>query len=136
MQLEEIRAALRNSLTVSVPTFDPDTTARLKFEALGDYMLDTARHRARLEEALDWLIEIEKGLRDEWDRIVGYETALPRGSKHTREHITEAKRQMQPQTYEALREVRSLKERIGRQIRRLEIDKDTVSRNYTLATGG
>lgn len=137
MQIVDIKRILENALGVRVPQFGPDDSPGLKISRLEDHLLKCAWHRGELEEALYWTLEAGKMLRLKWDGLHGYENALPRGTKHTRDQINDAKRAIDPGTWEAMEEVKYIAENLRRQISRLGgTDYDAVSRAYTLISGG
>lgn len=137
MQIADIKQILEAALVVRVPRFTPDDGPGFKISKLEEHLLLCAWHRGQLEEALYWTLEAGKLLRLQWDGIVGYENALPRGTRHTREQIDGAKRTMQPGIWESMSEVKYLAENLRRQISRLGgTDYDAVSRAYTLISGG
>lgn len=134
MELAEIHGALHRALPLRVPHWSEQPGGAAKVAALEDYMLLAANHRGELEEALYWAHAAGRRVKDEWDRIEGYEVALGRGDR-TEARVNEAKRTIRPELWDALQEAKRLVEDLGRQIRRLEIDDRTVSRAYTLITG-
>lgn len=135
MNVQEIRERLDVALKIRVPQFDPSTPAREKISKLEDHLLKCAYHRAELEEALHWLVEAGKKLREEWDSIEGHQAML-RGSRPTKEQIDNAKRQIKPEVWDSLQELRTLVDSLQRQITRLGgTDYDAVSRAYTLISG-
>lgn len=136
MTIDEIRDALKAAMPLRVPRFDPNTGAREKVEQIEDYMQTAAFHRGELEEALSWLLALGRQLKTEWDGLVGWEAALPRGSNHTNAQVDAAKRTVRPDLWDALEEARGLAKDIGRHVHRLEFDHDAESRVYTLITGG
>lgn len=137
MQIPEIERILQDALGVRVPRFGPDDSPGMKIQQLEDHLLKCAWHRGELEEALYWTTEAGKVLRAKWDNIQGYEVSLPRSSKHSKEHIDAAKREMDRATWDGLQECRSLVESLRRQISRLGgTDYDAVSRAFTMISGG
>lgn len=135
MDLAEARARLESALPLRVPLMDPNEAPRVRIEQLEDYILKTAYHRGELEEALHWVLEAGKVLRQRWDGVQGYQAAV-RGSRPTREQIDAAKAEIDPDTYAALQEARFLVESLKRQIARLGgSDYDAASRAYTLLSG-
>jgi hypothetical protein len=136
MDLTEIKAKFDAARVIRVPRLDPNTHMRDKIAKLEEYLTDTAFHRGELEDALWWLWSAEQDLKDQWDKVVGFEPFLPpTASKRTQDAIRQAKRQVAPQLYDGLMTCHRLKDAIGRQIRRLELDDRNVSRTYSLATG-
>lgn len=135
MTLEEIRERLHAALPLRVPLYDPNEPPKQRIDALTDHLLKCAYHRAELEEALHWAVEAGKLLRARWDGVQGHE-AMIRGSKPTKEQVDAAKRTIDPETWKALDEARTLVESLRRQIVRLGgSDYDAVSRAYTLLSG-
>lgn len=136
MQIPDIKRILENALGVRVPQFTPDDSPGFKISKLEDHLLKCAWHRGELEEALYWTLEAGKVLKGKWDHIHGYENALPRGTKHTKEQVDGAKRTIDPGTWAAMEECKYLAENLRRQISRLGgTDYDAVSRAYTLISG-
>jgi hypothetical protein len=136
MNLQEIRQKYDAARVIRVPRFDPNLHPREKIDAMERYLNDTAFHRGELEDALWWLWEAEKYLLDLWANVEGYEPFLPSTSKErTEKAIMEAKRRVDPELHANIAMCGRLKEGIGRQIRRLELDDRNVSRTYSLATG-
>lgn len=135
MDLNEVRERLESALPLRIPLLDPNAAPRERIEALEDYILKCAWHRGELEEALYWTIEAGKVLRMKWDRVQGFQVAV-RGSRPTKEQIDQAKAEIDPDTYAALTEARTLVEHLKRQIQRLGgSDYDAASRAYTLLSG-
>lgn len=135
MDLDEVRRRLESALPLRVPQMDPNASPSQRIAALEDHILKCAWHRAELEEALYWCIEAGKVLRATWDSVQGFQVAL-RGSRPTREQIDQAKAEIDPGTYAALTEARTLVEHLKRQIARLGgSDYDAASRAYTLLSG-
>lgn len=137
MDLEEIRSALHGALPIRIPRFDPNESPRTKVAALEEYILDTAHYRGELEEALHWIWEVQKLLREQYNEIEGWEPLVPfkRRGDATKEMMHTAKRQVAPETVAALEDANHLAEALGRQIRRLELDYEAASRAYTLMSG-
>lgn len=138
MNLDECKVKLRAALPIRMPRFDPNTGARDKIEGLESHILLVAFHRGELEEALYWVIEAKKVLKDTWDGIEGWEAFLPRTQrqKPTQEAVALAKRQVDEGTYLGLREANTLIESLGAQIKRFREEFESASRTYTLITGG
>lgn len=136
MTLEEIQAVLARARAVRLDLIDPNMRPQERIALMEDYMWNSASYRGELEEALDWCVELGKALRKEWDAIEGWESALPARADYTEPQMNAAKRKIRPALWDAMQEAKALCDRIGRQIRRLEIDKDTLSRVYSLMSGG
>lgn len=136
MTLQEIRQRLEAALPVRVPIIDPTqrVSGRERVQALSDHILNVAFHRAELEEALHHCLEAGKILRRDWDDLRGYEVGLP--TKHTKDDVEKAKRELAPDVWTSLNEARTLTESIKRQITRLGgSDYDAASRVYTMLSG-
>jgi len=134
VQLPDIKQVLLDAMVFRLPVFDPNMHPREKIGKLEDHILDCARHRARVEEALYWCIEAGKTLRIEWDDIQGWETVA--GARPTKDRIDLEKRRIKPTLYTSLEECRSLTEALRRQAVRLGgSDYDAASRAYTLLSG-
>lgn len=137
MELPEIKRRLDEAMPLRIPLQNPDAHPRERISELEDHILKCAWHRAELEEALHWTIEIGKRLRVQWDGIDGWQVAV-RGSRPTRDQIDAAKRTIDGErgTWDALQECRTLVESLKRQITRLGgSDYDAASRAYTLLSG-
>jgi hypothetical protein len=135
MSVEKIEEALLVAMKLRHPLFAESFSARAKIDALETYIEKTAWHRGELEEALYWASDAGKVLRQEWDKIEGYETTLRGRGPHTKEQVNAAKRTVRPDTWEGIQDAKKLCEDIGRQIRRLELDFQAASRSYSLITG-
>jgi hypothetical protein len=136
VDLNEIRVRLDTAMKLRVPQFDPNTRAAEKIDRLEDHLLLAAFHRAEVEEALHWAIEAGKRLRDQWDRVEGYEPSLPPPSRRTKEDVDRAKARIDPQLWTSIQDCRTLVESLRRQSVRLGgSDYDAVSRVYTLISG-
>lgn len=135
MDHAEIVATLKDAMGVEMKLLDPEEHPRERVDHLQNYIGVTAIQRARLERALYWCIEAAKVLRKQWDALEGWEVNLPRGSQRTKEQVTEAKRHLSPQVYEGIRDAEELKSHLHRQIRRLELDYEACSREYTIISG-
>jgi hypothetical protein len=135
MSVEKIEAALLTAMKLRHPLFAENYSPRQKVDALTTYIEKTAWHRGELEEAFYWASDAGKVLRRQWDRIEGYETTLRGRGPHTKDQVNDAKRTLQPDTWEGIQDAKKLCEDIGRQIRRLQLDFDAASRVYTLISG-
>jgi hypothetical protein len=135
MDLAEARRRLESALPLRVPLMDPNKSPGERISELEDYILQTAWHRAELEEALVWVLEAGKVLRLQWDGVKGWEVSV-RGSRPTQAQVEAAKAEIDPATHKALQEARFLVEALRRQITRLGgSDYDAASRAYTLLSG-
>lgn len=108
---------------------------RERIESLEDHYVECAMSRQALEEAALWMQDGVKVLEDKWDNIEGWQTALGSGEK-TQKAIVAAKRTIDPETYDGIREGKWLVDKLHRQAKRLERDEEAVSRLYTMQTGG
>lgn len=135
MQLPEIRRRLESALVVRIPAYDPQMHPRERVQKMEEYITRTAEVRQELEEALYWCMEAGKALKLQWDGVEGYQASLPRGSRHTKDQVDEAKRVISPGVWAGLTEARELVKSLHRQIRRIELDYEAVSRSYTLLSG-
>jgi hypothetical protein len=132
--VEEIKRRLEAALPLRIPLKDPSASPRERVEALEDYLLKTAWHRAELEEALHWGIELGKTLKREWEAIQGWQATV--GRKATKDQVDRAKRDINPGLWDALEEARTLVQSLQRQISRFGgSDYEAVSRAYTMLTG-
>jgi hypothetical protein len=137
VQLAEIKTRLEEAVKVHVEIWDPNMPARERVQKMEDYMHLTAYWRGLLEEAMYWLVESEKLLKGTWDDVKGWEPLLPKDqkSKPTQDAIRHAKKQIDRATHDAIQDCKALKESVGRQIRRFELDYETLSRVYSLMSG-
>lgn len=139
MNTEEIQKALKDAIEQRVPRIDPNIPMRQRIEAMENYMVETAYHRGQLEEAFYWTDEAYKVLKREWDDIQGWEPFLSKqqrsGSGPTQDAIRLAKKNINRDLHDSIQESKRIMEALGRQIRRLEFDYNTLSRVYTLMTG-
>jgi hypothetical protein len=132
--IEEIRERLDRALPLRVPQRDPNKSTGELVSELTDHLLTCAYHRAELEEALHWAVELGKALKRDWDNIQGWQATV--GRKATQAQIDGAKRDINAGLWDALEEARTLVESLRRQITRLGgSDYDAVSRAYTLLSG-
>lgn len=138
MNVDECNAKLKAALPIRMPRFDPNLGAREKIEGLENHILLVAFHRGECEEALYWVIEAKKVLKDAWDGVEGWEAFLPRTErqKPTKEAVAAAKRQVDEGTYLALRDVQTMIDALAAQIKRFREEFESASRVYTLITGG
>lgn len=138
MNIDECNVKLKAALPIRMPRFNPNLGAREKIEGLEDHILLVAFHRGECEEALYWVIEAKKVLKDRFDAIDGWQSFLRREdrAKPSKEAIAAAKRQVDDGTYLALRDVQTMIEALGAQIKRFREEFESASRVYTLITGG
>lgn len=134
----EVRSLLFEAARLRIPQFTSTDSTADKIAQLESYLLTTAFWRGELEEARLWMHEAVKICEDKWSAIQGWEPHLRRPSKQdvTQEEIRQAKREINPELYDSLREGHHLIRRLGEQIRRLEGDDVVVSRCYTFLVGG
>lgn len=134
MEISDIRGTLERALPLRIPQYDPNEAPVRRIEKLQDHILTVAWHRAELEEALYWTIEIRKVLQLRWDEINGWQGMA--GSRPTQDAINRAKRQIDREAWLGLTETRALIDNLHRQIARLGgSDYDAASRVYTLLSG-
>ncbi len=135
MNVEDIGEYLRIASALRIPRLDPNDNPGLKISALEDYMLKVAHARGDLEEAIGWVLEAKHEARRALDAVQGWEVNLPRGGQRTAEQVLEAKRTIAPDSFAVTRDADYYLKRLERQVRRLELDHNAVSRAYTLITG-
>jgi hypothetical protein len=139
MTLDEIRDVLTRGAAVRMTRFTPDMGPRQKVELLEDYLNQTAVMRGELEEARLWAHMALREMVDQWDDIKGWGLHLQgNGSRHTKDDVIAAKREIRPDLHDALKEVKFLVERLSEQIERLGSrmgDDQVASRIYTLISG-
>lgn len=117
---------------------EPAHTAQEKVTKLEDFLLHTARHRGDLEEARVWMNEVLHGFIKDWEKLVGWETGLPGGKRlkdATRDDIATAKRNVRPDLWELISDLKHVIAGLSNGIRRLEHDDDVASRAYTFIVG-
>lgn len=134
MDLTEIRDLIGTATGLRVPTKHPDTPATRWVGELEDHILAIAHMRGELEEARLVMEGVVEGYTDQWEEIEGWEMVA--GSRPSKEDVFAAKRKLRPDLAAILREAERTLAKIDRQIRRLELDERTVSRAYSMATGG
>ena len=135
MQLEEIREVLDRATKMRMPQRHPDDGRALFIEQLTDYILKVAEMRGELLEArmhMEFAVEL---LDDKWAQVQGWQALA--GAKPTQAAIEEAKRQIDPETWQGIRDGRRMIERLTVQVKRLAgmADDEAASRVYTLLTG-
>jgi len=130
----EVREALYQAAKLTFPRLR-DLSPEAKVAAIEDHYVACAISRQALEEAALWMQDAVKRLEDAWDAIEGYRTLIPPGDK-TQKGVVAAKRQIDPKTYEGIREGKWLVDKLKTQVRRLERDEEAASRLYTMMTGG
>lgn len=141
MDAELIKATLATSLAMRPPKWDPEDPpgGAEKVGRLEDYMLQAAWMHAELEECLHNISAAIKLLQKQVDEINGWQVGLPSGttaSRATKAEVLTAKRQLEPDTFDAGAEAKQLRESIYRQINRFEHEEVVLSRAYTLISGG
>ncbi len=135
MTLDEIRDVLDRAAAMRMPQRHPDD-GRAKFiDDLTDYILKCAEMRGELIEARTAMELSVELLEDKWARIEGWQALA--GAKPTQAAIEEAKRSIDPETWQGIRDGKRLIERLTVQVKRLTgmADDEAASRVYTLLTG-
>lgn len=141
MTTDQIRQTLYESAKLKMPTFvyrdngRPPTSAKDKIEALEDFILQTARWRAHLEQARLYAQDAVRLLEKQWAHMQDWEVHRREGEKSVAS-IEDAKRQKDPDLYDSIQAGQSLVKDLSAQIRRLEHDDEVASRAYTFVTGG
>lgn len=138
MTNDEAKQVLINAAEFGVQPFAEGATTMAKVSALEDYAMEAAGWRADLERARLWMAEVQHKLTVEWAKLEGWEVSLPGGKKRkdaTKDDITEAKRQVRPDLWENISDIKHLISQLSLQIRRIEKDEDRISRVYTFLTG-
>jgi hypothetical protein len=138
MTYDEIGTVLARALVMRSPRFESETMARGKIEAIEDCMLESAYMHGELEEAYHYLTFSVAHLKRQVEEMTGYEAALPSkpAGRHTQADHIAAKRIADPAVFEAGAEARQLMDSIKRQLDRFEWEQATLSRVYTLISGG
>jgi hypothetical protein len=134
-EIEELKGALARALPMRPPRFEPGTAPRVKVSAIEDYMLEAAYMHSELEEAYHWLSLLVEHFKAKVEAVEGYQVALP-GGRYTQRDVLAAKRKVAPEVFAAGAEARQLRDSIQRQIARFEWENTTISRAYTIITGG
>lgn len=131
--LQEIRRVLHDAAGLRMPGRDPGQGRGEWIEALQDYLLETAQHRAELEEARLLMQETLRTLEHKWATMRGYEVGAGRNLKTQADH-DRAKEFADPGTAGARREAKFLVDRLSEQIERLGgmSDDQVVSRIYSM----
>lgn len=135
MNVEQISDHLLAASQLRIPKLDPNESPGLKIGKLEEYMLQVAYHRGDLEEAIGWVLEAKHDARRTLDGVQGWEQTVPRQADRTQERVLEAKARIAPEPVAILRDSDYYLKRLERQVRRLELDHNAVSRAYTLITG-
>lgn len=133
MDIEDCKRLLHEHAKLRAPLFEKTEAASASIEKLENYMGDIAVARGDLEEARLTVDHARHTLEDKWNAIGGWQQQV--GSKATGPQIIEAKKTIDPETYEGLREAKFLIAKLSDQIRRLEKDEENTSRRYTMLTG-
>lgn len=136
MDIATCKHLLHAHAELRMPRFQSDDVARVKIERLEDFMGEVAVARGNLEEARLWADHIRHTLDDDWTKIEGWQQGMSKPDKATGPQITEAKRRVRPDIYDAIREAKWVVARLTDQIKRLEKDEENASRRYTLIVGG
>lgn len=138
MTVEEAKTALFDAATLRVPSFEERTSAGIKISGLEDWGYEAAIKRGDLEEARLWVSEVLHRFTLDWTQLEGWDVNLPGGKRRkdaTRDDITDAKRQANPELFVNISDMKHLLSALGDQIRRIEKDEERVSRQYTFITG-
>lgn len=138
MDAAEAKKVLFNAAELRVPYFDKEEATSAKIAKLEDFALDAANWRGDLESARLWMSDVLHTFTVEWSKLDGWEVSLPGGKRRkdaTKDDITEAKRQVRPDLWGNISDLKHLIAQLSNQIRRIEKDEDRVSRVYTFLTG-
>lgn len=131
--MSELSDAMNTAAALRFPVFEKGTAASTKVEQIEEHVTVTAYWQGDLEQER---LEAHRALQDlqsEWDHLVGWE-ALKRTKTETA--VEDAKRQLRPDLYDRLADLRWRIKRWSEQIDRLERDFTKASRVYTFITGG
>lgn len=142
MDLTQIEQTVFDVAKLRMPKFvydaaDPMRSTRpgAKIEQLESYLLDAAYGRGDAEEARLYAYAAIRRLTEKWDHIEGWEESFGdplKAAKATQPQIKEAKRQIDPETFDAIEHGTYLVKRLSEQVKRLEKDEEVASRAYTL----
>lgn len=135
---DEAKRRLYAASTLRVPSFGPDEMPATKIGMLEDFAIQAAIARGDLEEARLWMSDVLHGFTVRWAKLDGWEMTMPGGKRRkdaTRDDIAEAKRQIDPDLWENISDLKHLVAELSNQIRRLEKDEDRVSRVYSFIVG-
>lgn len=135
MNVDQIRQHLHDATQLRIPRLDPNLNPGAKIAALEEYMLKVAYARGDLEEAIGWVLEAKHDARRKLDAVQGWEVALPKPADRTQERVLAEKARIDPMSGAVLKDADYYLRRLERQVRRLELDHNAVSRAYTLITG-
>lgn len=135
MNIQQIELFLTTATQLRIPKLDPNSNPGLKIAALEEYMLTIAYHRGDLEEAIGWVLEAKHDARRDLDNVQGWEAAIPKQAERTKERVLAEKARINPKAASVLKAADYYLTRLERQVRRLELDHQAVSRAYTLVTG-
>lgn len=140
MDIDECKRLLHLHATLRMPKFrrefedgEAPHSASEKVDLLETFLGDAAIARGDLEEARLWADHIRHTLEDDWNGVEGWQQSV--SSKATGPQIMEAKREIRPDLYDAMRETKWVTAKLTDQIRRLEKDEENASRRYTLLVG-
>jgi inactivated superfamily I helicase len=107
-----------------------------KIERLESYILDVAYARGDAEQARLYAYAAVRRLTEKWDHLEGWEVHFgedpAKAAKATQPQIKEAKRLLDPETFDGIEHGTYLVKRLSEQIKRLEKDEEVASRAYTL----
>lgn len=138
MTADEVRKVLFTAAKLRMPRFDDRDTQGMRIDKLESYLLSMALVRGDLEEARLHIQQALFMLQGTWDNLQGWEVHLPASKKaRTREEIRQAKRTLDPLTYDGIEDCKFLIARLTEQINRLSRmgDDQVASRIYTLLAG-
>lgn len=132
MPSENTREKLAAAAELRIPRRHPDASLGAHVEQLETYMLESAWHQGELEQERLRTHEALHGLQETWDHLTGWE---PFRRSKTETAVEDAKRQLRPDLYDAIKKAKWLIARCTEQIGRLERDAEKCSRAYTLVSG-
>ena len=138
MTTDEVRQLLFSAAALRMPKFDERDTVGARIDKLERYLLTIACTRGDLEEGRLYLQLALRNLQIKWDTIKGWEEhAAATERARTKDAIAQAKRKVDPQTYDGIDEAKWLIARLTEQINRLSKmgDDQIASRTYTLLAG-
>lgn len=138
MTVQEVRQLLFNAAALRMPRFDDRDTVGMRIDKLEKYLLTIAHTRGDLEEGRLHLQQALRDLQIKWEAIQGWEEHAPATERaRTRDAIAQAKRKVDPQTYDGIEDAKWLIARLTEQINRLSKmgDDQIASRTYTLLAG-
>lgn len=122
---------LQRSLVMRAPRYDKDKGRRERIDELEAYLLESAFMQGELTETRVDFEQTLWPLEEVWANLTGWEHLR---RTRTETAVTAAKRMVDPETYNAMEDIKWIITKLTQEIDRMERDSSKVSRAFSMET--